>query len=211
MINLNLKHEPLTLAHVSPSDLGPECRLIVLVPGPEADLTPVTRRVWELAHATGAQVRFLGLCNDAEQEPALRRILVTASALMNSGSVSADLEIIVGKDWLGAVRARLQPSDMIVCCQESGSPSYQKALSPILQANLGVPLYILSGIQPRTASRTEWLSAAAAWVGSLAILIAFFWLQVKIDLLAGQWSILLQVLSITVEFALIWIWNNQFK
>lgn len=211
MINMNLKHEPLTLAHVSRSDLGPECRLIVLVPGPEADITSVTRRIWELAQETGAQVRFLGLCSDVEQEPAVRRTLVTASAWMNSGGVAADSEIIVSKNWLDAVRSRLQHGDMVVYCQESGSRSHPKALTPILQADLGVPLYFLSGTKPRQTPYHSWLPTAAAWLGSLAILIAFFWLQIKIDQLTGQGSVLLQLLSITVEFALIWIWNNQFK
>lgn len=211
MIKLNLNDEPLTLSHASPSDPGTGRRLMILVPGPEADLTSVTRRVWELAHATGAQVRFLGLCNNAEDKLVLQRTLVTASALMNSGGTTSDWEIVLSKHWLDAVRLRLQPSDMIVCSQGAGSGSHQKSLSTVLQADLGVPLYILSEAQTQSASRSEWLQAAAAWIGSLAILITFFWLQVKIDQLAGEWSIPLQLLSIAFEFALIWNWNRQLK
>jgi hypothetical protein len=209
MIKLNLNDEPLTLSHASPSDLGPGHRLMILVPGPEADLTSVTRRVWELAHATGAQVRFLGLCSSAEEELVLKRTLVTASALMNSGGVTTDSEIVVCKNWLDSVRSRVQPGDMVVCSQRPGA--HQKSLNAILQADLGVPLYILSETQTRATLHPEWLQAAAAWIGSLAILIAFFWLQVKIDQLAGEWSIPLQLLSIALEFALIWNWNRQFK
>ena len=211
MIKLNFNYQPSTLSQISSLDLELARRLVVVVHDPEADLTSVTRRVWELAHATGAKVRFLGLCNDEAQEMVLRRTLVTASALMNSGNVSANSEIVVGKDWVSAVRSCLQQSDMLVCCQESGSSSHQKALIPILRADLGVPLYLLSKTQPRTASRSEWLPAAAAWIGSLAIIIAFFWLQVKIDQLAGGLSIPMQLLSIAVEFTLIRAWNKQSK
>jgi hypothetical protein len=211
MIKLNLNDEPLTISHASPSVPGTGRRLMILVPGPEADLTSVTRRVWELAHATGAQVRFLGLCNNAEDKLVLQRTLVTASALMNSGGTTSDWEIVVSKNWLDTVRLRLRPSDMLVSSQGPGSGSHQKSLNAILQADLGVPLYILSGTQTQNTSGSEWLQAAAAWIGSLAILIAFFWLQVKIDQLAGEWSIPLQVLSTALEFALIWNWNRKFK
>lgn len=211
MIKLNLNYEPLTISHAAQSDPGPGRRLVILVPGPEADLTSVTRRIWELAHATGAQVRFLGLCSNAEAELVLKRTLVTASALMNSGGIASDSEIVVCKNWLDAVQSRLQPSDMVVCSSGPDSGSHQKSLHPILQADLGVPLYVLSGPQTRDIARPDWLPAAAAWIGSLAILIAFFWLQVKIDQLTGEWSMPLQLLSIPLEFTLIWIWNHQFK
>jgi hypothetical protein len=184
---------------------------MVLVPGPEADLTSVTRRVWDLAHATGAQVLFLGLCNNIADELVLKRTLVTASALMNSGGIASDSEIVVSRNWLDVVAERLQPRDMIVCSQVPGSGPHQKALHPILQADLGVPLYILSGTPTRDAARPRWLTAAAAWIGSLAIIIAFFSLQVKIDQLAGEWSILLQLLCIAIEFALIWTLNKHLQ
>lgn len=211
MIKLNLNDEPLTLAHASRSDLWPAHRLMILVPGPEADLTSVTRRIWELADATGATVLFLGLCNNAEDELVLKRTLVTASALMNSGGAASDSEIVVSKNWLDVVQSRLQPGDMIVCSQGSSSDSHQKWLNPILQADLGVPFYILSRTQTHGTARLAWLRSAAAWIGSLAILIAFFWLQVKIAQLTGEWSMALQLLSIPLEFALIWFWNQQFK
>jgi hypothetical protein len=211
MIKLNLTDEPLTLAHASQSDLWTGRRLMILVPGPEADLTSVTRRVWELARATRATVLFLGLCNNAEDELVLKRTLVTASALMNSAGIASESETAASKNWLDVVQSRLQPSDMIVCSQGSSPDSHQKFLNPILQADLGVPLYMLSRTQMQGTARPAWLVSAAAWIGSLAILIAFFWLQVKIDQLAGEWSRALQLVSIPLEFALIWIWNHQFK
>lgn len=211
MIKLNLNHETLTLSHASPSDPGPFRRLMVLVPGPEADVTSVTRRLWDLAHATRAQVLLLGLCNNATDQLILKRTLVTASALMNSGGIATDSEIVVARNWLPAVAERLQTSDMIVCSQGPVSVPHQKSLHPILQADLGVPLYILSGTPTRGAAHPRWLTAAAAWIGSLAIIIAFFWLQVKIDQLAGEWSIPLQLICIAIEFALIWTLNKHLQ
>jgi hypothetical protein len=130
---------------------------------------------------------------------------------MNSSGIASDSETVVSRNWLEVVQSRLQPSDMIVCSQGSSSGSHQKLLNPILQADLGVPLYILSRTEMQVTARPAWLLSAAAWIGSLAILIAFFWLQVKIDQLTGEWSVALQLLSIPLEFGLIWFWNDKLK
>lgn len=208
MINLNLNREPLTLADVSSSDLGSEGSLIVLVPGPETDLTAVTRRVWELAYATGGHVRFLGLCNDAAQEPTLRRTLVTASALMNSGNVAAQAETFVGKDWVGAVKSRVRPSDIVVCWDGQQTDVLRKPMSQLLPAELNVPLLILSSGNRQTNSRSNKTHQIVAWIGFIAIIIGFLLLQIKILQLSDDWMIILEIVSTAIEFWLLWGWNS---
>lgn len=207
----NYKHQALTLSSASQPDLEPAHRLIVLVSSLEADLTAVTHRVWELASVTGAHIQFLGLCNDAAQEPGLRRSLVTMSAIANYGSVSAESEAIVGKDWVDAVKSRWQAGDMVVCLAEQRTGWRQRPLSQILQSDLDVPLYVLSGLTPENEPRSNWPTRAAAWIGFIAIILGFFILQVEISQLPKNWTIVLELLSTTVEFWLIWVWNNLFK
>jgi len=211
MNKLNYEHQPLTLPFASPSDLGPARRLIVLVPCIEADLTSVTHRVWELASATGAHVKLLSLCNDLTQEFSLRRLLITMSAIVNYGNVSAETEVIFGRDWVDAVKSRCQAGDMVVCLGGQRVGLSHNLLSQILQSNLDVPLYILSGLYPQTDSRTNWWTQAAAWIGFIAIIMSFFLLQVKIHQFANDWTIVLELLSTAVEFWLIWVWNNLFR
>lgn len=208
MNKLTLKTRPLNLPYATPSAIEPAHRLIVLVHGAEMDLSAVTRRVWELAGSTGAQVRFLGLCNDAAQEPSLKRILITISALVNSGNVTSDSEIIADRDWINAVKSRLQPGDMVVCWKESNSGRVPRALVPLLHADLGVPIYLLSGIPTQPASHTSRLPALAAWIGSLAIIVGFFFIQAELGHLTKGWAIGLQLLSIAAEFQLLLKWNS---
>jgi hypothetical protein len=210
MTKLNLEHQSLTLFATPRSDTESARRLMVLVPCLEVDLTAVTRRVWELADGTGAHIKFLGLCNDAVQEPSLRRALVTMSAMVNYDNVSAETEVIVGRDWLGAVKSRCHPGDMIVCIEEQRTGLLRKPLSQILQSDLDVPLYILSGLYPQNDSRSNWPARPAAWIGFIAILLGFFVLQIKIVHLANAWTIVLELLSTVVEFCLIWVWNSLF-
>ncbi len=219
MNKLNSKHQSLTLSSASRSDpstlpsvagqrLEPARRLIVLVPCLDADLTAVARRVWELANAADAHIQFLGLYSDPAQEPRLRRELVTMSAMVKDGRVSAEADVIFGRDWVDAVKTRWQAGDMVVCFDEQRVGLLRKPLSQILQSDLNVPLYILSGLYPRNDSRSNWPAQIAAWTGSIAIILGFFVLQIKIDHLAKDWAIVLQLLSLPVEVWMIWVWNS---
>lgn len=222
MNKLDSKHQSLTLSSASRSDsstlplvagqrLEPVRRLIVLVPCLEVDLTAVTHRVWELANATGAHVQFLGLYSDPAQEPSLRRELVTMSAMVKDGRVSAEAHVIFGKDWVDVVKTRSQAGDMVLCLAEQRAGSSRKPLNQILHSGLDVPLYILSGLYPRNDSRSNWQAQIFAWVGSVAIICGFFLLQVKIGQLPGDWTHLaLLPISVGLEIWVIWVWNSLF-
>ena len=211
MNKLNDEHQVLTLPIASQPDLEPARRLIVLVPGLEADLTVVTQRVWELANATGAHIKFISLYSDKMLEPTLRRRLATMSAFVKNGDVSAEAEVISGKNWVEAVKARRQTGDTVVCFAEQREGLLQKPLSQILQSDLDMPLCILSGLYLQNDTRSNWITRAAAWIGFIAIITGFFMLQIKIDHLTKDWTIPLQILTTAVEFWLIWAWNNLFK
>jgi hypothetical protein len=202
---------PSILPSVADQRLEPTRRFIVLVPCLESDLTAVTQRVWELANATGAHVKFLGLCNDAAQEPGLRRRLVTMSAIVNYGRVSAESEVEVGSDWVDAVKSRWQAGDTVVCFAEERAGLLRGPLSQVLRSDLDVPLYILSGLYSQNDMRSKWPTQAVAWIGFIAIIFGFFMLQVKISQLEQDWTIVLELLSTAVEFWLIWVWNNLFR
>jgi hypothetical protein len=210
MTELAYQHRPLTISGASQADLKPVRRLIVLVPGLEADVTTVTQRVWDLASATGAHIKFLSLCNDKLQEPSLRRRLITMTAIVNYDNVSADAEIVPGNNWVEAVKARRQIGDMVVCCAGQRAGLAQKPLSQILQSDLDMPLYILTGIYPKIDSPLSWMTQAAAWIGFLVIIIGFFMLQVRIDRFSKDWALILQLLAVMTEFWLIWVWNSLF-
>lgn len=211
MTKLNIELQSIAISRASQADPGPARRLIVPVTSPETDLTIETQRVWELANTTGADIKFIGLCADPMQEPSLRRALVTMSAMMNYDNVAAETEILPGRDIVGNLRSRLQPGDLIVCLDGQHAGLIHKPLSQILQSELDAPLYLLSGLSLENRSRSNWLTQAAAWIGSIAIIVGFFMLQVKVDHLAKDWTIVLQVLTTAVEFWLLWAWNTLLK
>ena len=184
-------------------------RLIVLVPDAEVDYAAATRRVWELANKLGAHILFIGLCKDAMEEPGLRRQLITMTAMVQDGRVYAEEGIEIGRNWMDVIKRTYQTGDMIVCFAEQRSGLLHKPLSQILRLNLKIPVYILSGLYPQKSNS---LLQILAWSGLIGIVISFFLLQVNIVQLQEDWlrNILL-ILSIILEFRLIWVLNDRFK
>lgn len=210
MNKLNYEHQAFTIPIASQPDPEPAHRLIVLVPSLEVDLIVVTQRVWELANATGAHIQFVSLCNDAAQEPSLRRELATMSAIVKDGNISAEAEVVSGRNWVEVVKTRRQAGDIVVCCAEQRAGLMQRPLSQILQSDLDMPLYILTGLYSQNVSHSNRLTQIFAWIGFIAIIAGFFLLQAKIDQLAKDWTTVLQLLTTAIEFWLIWAWNNLF-
>lgn len=206
-LDANLQGQPFAIATASPVVTVPAHRFVVLIPA-YADYSMVAHRIWELAHDAGASVQFLGLCRDAAEEPGLRRELVTLAALVYDGRIATEIKIETGMNWLSAVRSNYQPGDVIVCFAEQRAGILHKPLSPILQAKLNVPVYILSGLQPQ---KSNWASQVLAWAGSLAIIAGAFLLQIRITALPQDWAqTTLLILLVVVEFWLVGSWNNLF-
>lgn len=186
-------------------------RLIVLVPA-DADYDAATRRVWELANASGACVQFLGLCKDEAEEPGLRRRLATIASLLQNGKVPAEAKVEIGTNWAEIVKRIYQPGDMIVCSTEQRVGMMHRPLSQILQSNLNAPVYILSGRQLQNLPRTGWFYQTMAGAGSVGIIIASTFLQIRITSLPQDWvQSLLLILSMIGEIWAIWGWNNLFS
>lgn len=194
------KQRTMIVSNASQSDLEPVRRFIIPVTNPDADLSTIARRAWELANATGSRVQFIGLCSDAVHELELRRVLAAISAMVTYGNASAESEIVLGKDWVKNIKSRLQEGDTVVCLEEQHTG--------LLHADLGAPVYFIPEDKPRKTMRSNWLSHAAAWTGSIAIIVFFFFIQIEIDHLANGWITVLQLLSVAGEFWLIWFWNS---
>ncbi|HEU0293576.1 MAG TPA: hypothetical protein VFR47_12620 [Anaerolineales bacterium] len=187
-------------------------RLIVLIPDTEVDYNPVMQRIWELARQLKSRVLFLGLCRDESEEPRLRRALVTMAALIQDGWVSAEAKTEIGNNWLRVIKSNWREGDLIVCFAEQRTGLMQKPLSQILESRLNATVYLLSGPDLPVHRTAGWLSTLTLWGGFAVTAIGFFILQVNIDRAMRGWTQMVTlVLTVLVEFWLIWVWNNLFS
>ena len=207
MIKLNTQNQPLTVSYASEPELKSARRLIVPIQDAETDLSAVAHRVWELASAMGVSIKFIGLCYDMTQELRLRRTLTTLDAMVNDGNVHAESEIIRGRDLVSALKSDLQSGDTVVYWRDPPNGPL-RAANPLLQADLGTPIYFLSRIASREIARPNWWKQIVAWIGFIVIFAGFFWLQVEISHLQETAATILQVLSMAGEIGSIWLWNG---
>ena len=211
MNKLDLHPTSLTYAAHPPANLESVRRFVVLVPK-DMEYSAATRRIWELANASGVHyVQLLGLCKNAAEEPGLRRGLVAMTLLLQDGRIFVETNIDIGTSWVEAVKSYQQAGDMIVCCAEQRAGLLHRPLSQILQSDLDMPFYILTGLYSPNDLRSNWLSRAAAWMGSIAIIAGFFVLQTQITLLTDSTQTILMLLSTAMEVWSIWFWNSFFE
>jgi len=204
---IKLDSNPISVAQATDLSVEPKQRLLVLVSS-GADDSVMTRRVWELAHAIRMHVLLLTLCKDPTKEQSLRRRLITMVSLLQDGRLCIEIKMVLGTNWVAAVRDNYRTGDWIVCFAEQRAGLLQRPLSQILEANLKATLYILSDPTPQT-SKTSRLSQVFSWFGFLAILIGFGLLQTKIlQLPESSLQSKLLILSVLPEFWLIWVWNS---
>lgn len=210
MNNIDTVLPTLTSVPASVSQPDPARRLIVLVPDLAADHTPAIRRIWELATTLHAPVLLLSFCKHPTQEPRLRRDLIAMSALLQDAGVHVTVNIESAANWVEVVKRNYLTGDLIVCFAEQHAGVLHKPVSQILQSNLKIPVYILSGSYTPKPTLSL-LSQVMIWLGAIGLLVGFFILQVNITQLSkgGMQSILL-ILSIIPEFWLILFWNSYF-
>ncbi|HLO32990.1 MAG TPA: hypothetical protein VK249_27845 [Anaerolineales bacterium] len=186
-------------------------RLITLIPA-DSDYALGMKQIWKLATTTGMPIQLISLCKDLSQEPSVRRGLVTMSALIRDGRVCAEAKVEIGTNWVDVVKHNYQSGDTIVCFAEQRAGLLHRPLSQILQADLNMPVYILSGLIPQNPTRSNWLPQIMMWLGSLGIIVGSSLLQIRITSLSQDWAqTTLLILSVIGEAWLIWVWNSLFS
>jgi hypothetical protein len=211
MTKLDSIHPSLTYPAAPHLNQGTTSRLIVLVPAQAGEHPNQSHRIWEIARSFGLNVLLLSLCNDYYEESQLRRYLVMMAALIGDGYICADIRIEPGNDWAGQVKNIYQPGDVIACFAGQRVGLMQKPLHEVLRTQLEATIYILSADQPIKNSRPKLLLQASFWLGALAIIGGFLWLEVQLVQLPQDWAHnLLLYFYVLVEVGLLLLWNSIF-
>ncbi len=185
-------------------------RLVVLLPEKDINYMAVVRRIWELANIHGAQIQFIGLCREADHEADIRRKLVMISAMAQDTVLHVETKVEFGNDWVKAVKSNWRDGDMLVCFKEHNAGRLRGPLSRIIETNLHAPVYLLSGMLKDEYVQPGWKSQLGSWLGSIGILVGFFFLDVWIKPQLDWVHQSLFFVSILVEVGVLWLWNIIF-
>jgi hypothetical protein len=208
-----LDSRPPSLTYSIASTLDPQAvrRLIVLFPAAETESPDLAHRIWEIARSLHANVLLLGLFHEFSEESQLRRNLVTLAAIIKDPNVSVEIMIEHGNDWVGQVRKVWRTGDIVACHENQKVGLMQRSLEQVLRSSLEAQIYILSGYPMDQSQNPSFLSRALPWAGSLAIIGAFFWAEIRIIQLPQDWAHSFLIYAcVAFEVALIFLWNSLF-
>lgn len=192
-------------------DRGPTNRLIVLFPAEAGDSPNQTHRIWEIARSSGLNVLILSLCNDVYAESQLRRQLITMAAMVGDAQICAEFQIDHGHDWVKQLKSIYRSGDVIACYAGQRVGLMQKPLHEVLRLQWDATIYVLSADRPIKNSKPKLLSQVSFWLGALAIVGGFLWLEVNIVQLPQDWAHnFLFYLCVFVEIGILWFWNSFF-
>lgn len=211
MTKLDSTYTSVTEPTASHFSRGPANRLIVLVPAQAGDDPSQAHRIWEIAKSSGLSVLLLSLCDDPYEESQYRRQLITMAALIGDSHICADFKIEHGSDWLRSVKKIYRSGDVIACYAGQQVGLMQKPLHEALRLQWDATIYVLSVDQPIKNSSSKLVSQILFWVGALAIISGFLWLEVQLARLPQDWAHnLLIYLCVFVEIGILWFWNSIF-
>jgi hypothetical protein len=186
------------------------CRLFVLVPDCEINLNELAGKISRLAVPDRLEVFLLTVPERPDNKYTARCSISTLAAAVRMEELPIQIRVDSGGSYLKAVKALIQPGDVLVCYAEMTSSEIEKSqgFAETLAALTHLPVYTLNGALPRrkTYLSSEWVEVLL--IGAcLATIIAFFGLQVWIDRnLIGAGKTILELVSVLVEIRVIMLY-----
>lgn len=188
-------------------------RLLVLVPDNELDEARYAKKARLLAESHHLPIIFWGLNHEPDMESQMRRKLVTLSGIAGSEKTRTDFKLLSFASWVDALQDELQAQDIIMCPEEFTSGPYLTTESDGLKSRMKEKVYFVPGVLISAEKvRRETLSwAILNWSGIIFLLVTGFLIEVDFDhQISGLSRTVFQIVILTIEIALLWLWNRLF-
>lgn len=160
-------------------------RLIVLVPESLVSNIEMMNKIYLMATREHRDVFYLVLVQGDTEILAATRSAATLKALVSGGKLNSASRVVQVSRWLSVLHEIYRPGDVIVCHAEQQVRSGLFRTVPageFLRAGMNVPVRIISGFyHPVRTQIQEWAAGAIYWAGVLAIIGAFFFLEISLD------------------------------
>lgn len=189
-------------------------RLIVLVPGELTDPVRFAQVIFRMACQQKREVLYLALADQAGDPLATDRLLATLKSMTNDPMVPVRSLMLEAASWVDAVRFVYQPGDLVVCHEAQRvrvSWQGQDGLGEYLDSQYAIRVHLLDGFYRGSHSleRPGWAYHLLFWLGFLATLTLFTFLEMRMEiLLTGGIRTLILAGLVCAEFGLIYKLNN---
>ncbi len=193
----------------APAQAGLAPRLVVVVPDvTEAAL--LAGRIHGVARARGAHVLLIGVAPDPATETELRRQLALLGAFVRNAGTDVEIRVERDLEWISGFRYLLSDHDMLACCTGNSPHESRQTWADVLSARLSRPVYVFEQADQAHVPGRNRLAGLLPWLGSIAILLGFLWLQIQLSQHGGSAAdTTVLVLSVPIEVGLIWLCNSS--
>lgn len=186
-------------------------RLIFLVPPSLTDEVEFGRYILDEAQQNDADVVLLMLVSNYEDESHGHLKVSTINALLTGFHFYVDTMIVWGKSWEKAIKQILEPRDVIICPADMKIRTHLIQMKPIsdeLVRILNNPVKTYSGFTTDNHFKgLNFLKKVAFWLGILAIISGFFWIEATGSQLATGWvSQFIEIILVFIEIGAIYFW-----
>jgi|GEM_PF-3001035 len=193
-------------------------RVIVAIPDAPIEETQLAKEIWALTSTNHAEVVLLTLLEDWSRESHIRLQHTLVMQMLATTGVRATSLILTDVDWLSALDRTQQPNDVLLCFAEhlvvahriahsTSVAAQSRALSKsvpiagLVIQQLGRPVHEVSGLlQP--ARRRNLLLSLLSWLGFAIVIVAGFWMQMRLDQLLHDVGGLLRTIMMGSSVAL---------
>jgi hypothetical protein len=156
-------------------------------------------------------VLLIGVPSTSVREVELRRTLALLAAFIQDTDAQVEMRVEQGPDWIRGLGIALGDRDLLACCTEESLPPARPSWIDLLSSQLQRPVYVFEASGYSETPNAGVIARFAPWLGSLAIILGFLWLQLQVSQ-QGENIVdtALLVVSVPVEIALIWLCNSVF-
>jgi hypothetical protein len=182
-------------------------RLVIVVPD-VAEPALLASRIHAVAAAGDRDALIIGVVSSSVSESALRRKLALLAAFVREAGTNTEVRIERDRSWISALRGLLGAGDLLACSVDDRLPASGEPWIELLARTFRRDIYAFMDSDPTTGLRPGLTARLAPWLVPSAIILAFFWLQVRISQ-TGTGAITTGLLmgSVVVEIGLIALSN----
>lgn len=191
----------------SNSPAGAAGRMLVVVPD-VAEAAPLAGRIHQVAHARRQDVLIIGVTSQYLSEAELRRKLTLLAAFLQEAGTKTQVRVERGLDWIPSFASTLGENDLLACCVDESLPAAGDRWIDLLANRSRRSVHAFMDLSGPHLPKRDLPARLAPWLGSIVIILGFFWLQVQLsqrgegDAYSG-WL----MMSVPVEIGLVWLLN----
>lgn len=188
-------------------------RLLVLLPENLAGNTELAQKIHWMASRERMDVLYLVILDNSDHGLSVSRDITTMKAVTESNLIHAGSIQVTADRWFAKLNEIRRPDDTILCHAEQTVKQGFMRTAPLvdyLRKMLGGTVNVIEGYyHPRRVVMSSMANTLLFWLGAVALLVGFTWLELQADsAFPGFAHKLVLAAILIIEVGSVWLWSQ---